>query len=358
MSDRKERKRRRRRRSGIVDIANGLLSLLVLGLIAAGAMFFYGASLFYAEGPSTEDTAFLVEPGSSLNLVTERLQNNGLIASEALVDPRYIMRFGAFAQRNELNIKAGEFLIPAGASMAEILKLLTEGKPIEHFVTVPEGETSWQVAQRLNDPAKRLTGEAVAPPPEGSVLPGRYDFFPGDDRREVLEAMQERMRAAVEEVWAGRDDDLPLESPEELVILASIVEKETGIASERPEVAGLFINRLRAGMRLQTDPTIIYGITKGERRLPGGITAAQKAEATPYNTYVIDGLPPTPIANPGIESLRAVANPEPTENLYMMAVTPGDPSDGHHFARTLDEHRANEARYRQQERAAAAQDDQ
>jgi len=170
--------------------------------------------------------------------------------------------------------------------------------------------------------------------------------------------MQKRMAEQRDAVWKGCQPTIcgaeaPLKDADDLVTLASIVEKETGIPTERPEVAGLFVNRLQDGMKLQTDPTIIYGITKGERTLEGGITARQKATDTPYNTYVINGLPPTPIANPGIESLKAVANPADTENLYMMAVTPGNPRDGHLFADTLAEHQANEAKYRAQERERA-----
>jgi UPF0755 protein len=348
MIDRKEKKKRRRR-SGLLDVVNGLLMLLVLGILVVGATFFYGLSQFYAQGPVEEETPFLVERGSSLSLVAARLETQGLISN------RLIFQGGGLAMRKQGDLKPGEFRIPAGASMADIMELMTEGRAVEYFITVPEGATSWQVAQRLNDPSQNLTGDPVPVPPEGSILPGRYDYFPRDSRQSVLEEMQARMRAAVDEVWEQRASDLPLESKEELVILASIIEKETGIATERPEVAGLFVNRLRAGMRLQTDPTIIYGITRGERHLDGGITASQKAEATPYNTYVIDGLPPTPIANPGIESLRAAANPADTKHLYMMAVTPGRPRDGHYFASTLAEHQQNEAKYRQQERAAAQQ---
>lgn len=351
MIDRKDKKRRRRR-SGAVEIVNGLLTLLVLGIAVVGAVFFYGINQFYAEGPVEEEATFLVERGSSLGLVASRLESQGLISN------RLIFQGGGMAMRKQSALKPGEFRIPAGASMAEILTLFTEGKAIEYFITVPEGATSWQVAQRLNDSAQNLTGDPVPVPAEGSILPGRYDYFPRDSRQSVLDEMQASMREAVDEIWEQRDPDLPLESKEELVILASIVEKETGVATERPEVAGLFVNRLRAGMRLQTDPTIIYGITKGERQLEGGITASQKAGATPYNTYVIDGLPPTPIANPGVESLRAVANPAKTENLYMMAVTPGNPRDGHYFAATLAEHQQNEAKYRRQERAAAEQAEQ
>jgi UPF0755 protein len=345
--------RKRRRRNPFVDVANGFLSLIVLGVLIAGGVFLFGVSQFYAPGPVKEETTFFVERGSGLRSVGERLASLGLINNEMVFQgARFLMR-----QRGDL--KPGEFRIPANASMSDIMELLTEGKPVEYFVTVPEGETSFQVAQRINDPQQNLTGDPVPVPPEGSILPLRHDYFPRDDRKELLERMQAAMTAAVDEAWAACRADIcgpnaPLKTKQDLVTLASIVEKETGVASERPLVAGLFVNRLRAGMRLQTDPTIIYGITKGERNLEGGITASQKAQATEYNTYVIDGLPPTPIANPGRESLMAVANPAETDVLYMMAVTPNKPSDGHYFATTLAEHQANEAKYRQQERAAAA----
>jgi UPF0755 protein len=190
-------------------------------------------------------------------------------------------------------------------------------------------------------------------------LPVRHDYFPLDKRDDVLKAMQDAMVAAIDKAWAACDPevcgaDKPVKSKAELVTLASIVEKETGLESERPMVAALFINRLRRGMKLQTDPTIIYGLTRGERPLDGGITASQKAAETPYNTYIIDGLPPTPIANPGEAALMAVAQPADSGFLYMMAVTPGKPSDGHYFASSLEEHQANEAKYRRLENQQAA----
>ena len=353
MSNRMSRRRKPvRRRGGLLDLLNGVFSLALFGLLLVGGAFLYVAHTFYSASPVAEDSTFLVEPGSSLGLTAERLESRGLI------DNRFIFQFGGWALKKQGQVKAGEFRIAKGASMADVLRELTEGTPVQYFVTVPEGETSFQVARRINDPSQNLTGDAVSVPPEGSILPGRYDYFPRDTRQSVLAKMQTKMETELARVWESCEPAVcgaqgPLKSESDLVTLASIVEKETGLAAERPEVAGLFVNRLRQGMRLQTDPTIIYGITKGERSLEGGITASQKAAETAYNTYVISGLPPTPIANPGIEALQAAANPSRTGNIYMMAVTPGKPSDGHLFAATLQEHQANEAKYRAQERAQA-----
>jgi UPF0755 protein len=345
--------KRRRRSNGFLDILNGLLMLLVLGLIVAVGAFFWGASQFYAEGPVAEDTTFFVERGNGLGTIAQRLTEQGLVQNGLL------FRAGAWTtDRGASVILPGEYKIPAKASMADILDIITSGEPVEYFVMVNPGQSSYEVAAALNDPAQNLTGDPVAVPPEGSVLPIRHDYFPRDDRAELLKTMQDQMTAKVDELWAACRPDVcgengVLKSKKEFVILASIVEKETGIASERPIVASLFINRLREGMRLQTDPTILYGIYQGVPQEKLTITASQKAKETPYNTYVIDGLPPTPIANPGVAALEAVANPADTDYLYMMAVTPGDYSDGHYFATTLPEHQANEQKYRRQERELA-----
>jgi UPF0755 protein len=351
--DRKD-KRRRRGHSGLVSIVNGLLTLVVLGLVVGIGVFLWGVSQFYAAGPAKDEVAFFVERGSGLGLVAERLENQGLI------DNRLIFQAGGWALKKQGQLKPGEFRIAANASMAQILELLTEGKPVEYFVMVNPGQSSYEVAALVNDPAQALTGDPVAVPPEGTVLPVRHDYFPRDDRADVLQAMQDEMAKAVDAIWAKCRPDVcgpeaPLKTKEELVILASIVEKETGIPSERPIVASLFLNRMKAGMRLQTDPTILYGLYKGVPQEKLTITASQKARETPYNTYVIDGLPPTPIANPGLAALEAVANPADTDYLYMMAVTPGDYSDGHYFATTLAEHQANEKKYRRQEREQATE---
>src|SRR5690606_11959670 len=263
--------------------------------------------------------------------------------------------FSQFGGRVEDNtvVKAGDFNISAGASMADILKELTEGTPIRYAVTIPEGWTVWQAVQRM-DAENSLTGEIAALPPEGSILPGSYDYTPGDTRQSVLDKMQLAMTEALAAAWEGRAEDLPLESPAQMLILASIVEKETGVASERPQIAAVFVNRLRQGMRLQSDPTIIYGITLGQSTLGRGIRRSEIEAKTPYNTYQIDGLPPTPIASPGVDALQAVAHPDTHDYLYCVAKG-ATPSEGHVFATTYDEHRKNVAEYRRIAAEAAAQ---
>jgi UPF0755 protein len=354
MSD--DRKQKRKRRSnGFFDVLNGLFMLVVLGLIVVVGVFLFGVTQFYAPGPQAEEKVFFVQRGASLGSVAELLENQGVISN------RMIFQGAGWAMRKQRDLKPGEFTIPANASMGEILTLLTEGRPKEYFVMVNPGQSSYEVAQALNNPNQNLIGDPVAVPPEGSILPVRHDYFPRDDRNALLRSMQEAMTAAVDKAWAACRPDVcgengPLKTKQDFVILASIVEKETGIDSERPVVASLFINRMREGMRLQTDPTILYGLYQGVPQASLVITRSQKARETPYNTYVIDGLPPTPIANPGVAALEAVANPADTDFLYMMAVTPGDYSDGHYFATTLAEHQANEQKYRRQEREQAAEE--
>jgi UPF0755 protein len=347
MNERKARRPRRRSSNGFIDILNGFLTLLVLGLLVAGGVLLYGASQFYGDGPLKEDTTFRVESGSGLASTAQRLEEQGLIGN------RFIFQAGGRALERQANIKAGDFRIPAGASMAEILKEITEGNPIRYAVTIPEGWTSWDAIQRLNADSN-LVGEVTSLPAEGSILPGSYDYVPGETRQSVLDKMQTAMTTELAAIWAARQDDLPLETPEQLLVLASIVEKETGVASERPQVAAVFVNRLREGMRLQSDPTIIYGITKGQSNLGRGLRRSEIEAQTPYNTYQINGLPPTPIANPGVEALKAVAHPDSHDYLYFVAKG-ATPSEGHVFAETYAEHQQNVARYREIARAAAEQ---
>ncbi|WDR03587.1 endolytic transglycosylase MltG [Devosia algicola] len=327
MNDRKSRRAKPRRRNGFIDILNGLLSLFVLGMLVACGVVLYGASQFYGDGPSSGETVFRVESGNGMGLTGQRLESAGLISNNM------IFQIGGRVLDIKKPIKKGDFKIPAGASMADILRELTEGDPIRYAVTIPEGWTGWEVVQRLNADAN-LKGEISTLPAEGSVLPGSYDYVPGDDRNDVLSTMQKAMTDAVDEVWATRAPDLPIKTPEEMVILASIVEKETGVATERPEVAAVFINRLKQSMRLQSDPTIIYGITKGQSKLGRGLRRSEIEQQTPFNTYQIDGLPPTPIANPGIDAIKAVAHPDSHDYLYFVAAT-ADPADGHVFASSL-----------------------
>ena len=342
-----KRARKRRRRGGLIDIVNALLTLLVLGILVGVGIFLYGANAFYAPGAVKADTSFTVERGASMGTTAQRLEEQGLIPQDQFLPSQIVFRVGAYGLKKEKDLKAGVYALKANASMADILRELTEGKPLDFFVHVIPGDTSYLVAERLNSDSSSLTGDPVAVPPEGSLLAVRYDYFPGDARSAVLEKMQAQMKAKVAEVWAGRDPSIDgvIKSPEELVTLASIVEKETGLETERPQVAAVFINRLKKGMRLQTDPTVLYGVTEGRAVLSRGPTSSELKQRTPYNTYQIDGLPPGPIANPGEKSLWAVARPATTSDLYFVAKS-ADPADGHLFAETYAQHRKNVALYR------------
>lgn len=343
--DRMARRKPRRSSNGFFDALNGLLTLILIGLLAVGGVLIYAITLFNADGPFDEDRTFVVESGNVLATVSRRLEEQGFISNADLFN------YGSRILRRGDNLRAGEFNIAAHSSMVDIIRELTEGTPIQMHVVVPEGFTSWQVVERVNNDAN-LTGNIEVLPPEGSLLPGAYSYRRGDTRESVIAAMTVAMDEALAEIWEGRDPDLPLETPADLVNLASIVERETGLASERGTVAGVFVNRINIGMRLQSDPTIIYGITLGQGSLGRGLRRSEIDQRTPYNTYQIDGLPAGPIANPGVESLRATANPEEHDYLYFVAAG-AVPTDGHVFARTYAEHQQNVAAYRAIERAAA-----
>ena len=342
---------RKKRRSGALAFLNALMTLLILGILVAGGVLYWGITQYYADGPQTEETAFLVEKGTGFNSIGARLEERGLIDSSLL------FRASVWATARDAKVLPGQYLIPARASMAEILRIITQTKPQEFFLNVIPGETSWQVAQRLNDPAQSLSGDPVAVPAEGTLLAERHDFFPGDSRQSLLDEMSDKMKDEVARIWASRDpgiDDV-VSTPEQMVILASLVEKETGVETERPQVASVFINRLKKKMRLQTDPSVIYGITEGKGPLGRGLTRAELNAKTPYNTYQIDGLPPGPIANPGLAALEAVARPAQTNYLYFVAKGTS-PGDGHLFAATYAEHRKNVALYRKAEDEAAREE--
>lgn len=346
-----DRKVKRKRRNGFVEFGNAILTFIVLAIIALGAVGFYGLQQFLAAGPKSEETAFVVEKDSGLSSVAARLESQGLISNQL------VFVLAGKVMRKDRDIKLGQFIVPANASMSDILDLITEGKPVEFFITVPEGETSFQVAERIRQSSNSLTGELTADPKEGSILPGRYDWtFSTDTRQSVLDQMQARMKEALAKAWAGRDtsiDDV-IKTPEDLLTLASLVERETALPSEHATVASVFINRLRKGMRLQTDPSVLYGLTLGKTVMNRGPTSKELRTETPFNTYIIAGLPPGPIANPAETTLQAVAHPAQTNYLYFVAQT-ARPADGHYFAPTYAEHRKNVAKYRQAVKAAQAQ---
>lgn len=318
----------------------GGLALLAALALGAGGYLAYRAA--YAPGPSTENTVMVFNKGKSVTTIAERLEEAGAI--------QYTELFKAAVRLRGLqdDLKAGEYEIPAGASIMEIIDLLVEGKSILHFFTSPEGLTTAQMI-RLIEADETLTGEITVEPPEGSLLPETYAFSRGESRDDMIRRMIKAQGALLDALWDERAMELPISTREEAVILASIVEKETAVAEERGRVAGVFINRLRRGMRLESDPTIIYGLTQGEP-LGRGLRQSEIRSQTPYNTYVIRGLPPTPIANPGRDSIAAVLNPMETEDLFFVA----DGNGGHAFAKTLREHQRNVAAWRQIERERRA----
>jgi len=341
-------KRSRRARNQVVVFANFVLSLVIFITIVGVGLFWYGKTEFEGPGPLDRTTDYMVREGAGLNEIAAGLERQGIIANQR------IFSLGAKGKLGDDTLKAGEYEIKAHASMRDIVELMQSGKSILHSFTVPEGQTVQQVFDRLRN-AEMLTGDLPAEmPAEGALLPETYKYSRGTTRAEIVEQMVKAQTRALEQVWELRAPDLPLASPEELVILASIVEKETAKADERPRVAGVFINRLNQGIRLQSDPTIIYGLFGGAGKpADRPIYKSDIDKPTPYNTYVIDGLPPTPIANPGREAMEAVANPSRTKDLYFVA----DGTGGHAFAETLDEHNTNVARWRrlqtEQEKALA-----
>jgi UPF0755 protein len=316
-------------------VAANTLTLLILALVVGFGIVTWGQAEFRATGPFTSAVRFEVERGEGLASVSQKLAKNGVISSDSL------FRVAAKYTGRDSGLRFGEYEIPAGASMEDILKLLSEGGNVIRQIIVPEGWTSWQVVEALKA-RDDLSGDIADTPPEGSLAPAGYDYQRGDTRSSLLSRMEEEQERVLTEAWAARDPDLPLDTPEELLILASIVERETAIDAERNRVAGVFVNRLRKGMRLQTDPTVIYGITQGRGLLGRGLKASELVAANPYNTYVVTGLPPTPIANPGRAAIFAAANPEKSDLLYFVA----DGSGGHAFAETLQQHNANVATWR------------
>lgn len=316
----------RRAAGGGALIALGLA--LLLGLAAVWT--------YLGPGPKARDggvTAVMLPKGSGVRQIAGSLKAAGVITSPGL--------FGLAARLTGAasHLKAGEYAIVSGASMAQILGDIRAGKVVRHLVRVPEGWTSGMALDAVN--AEPVLIGTVEEPPEGSILPDTYEVQRGETRAEVIARMRAARDKALAELWAGRDPGLPLSDPAEAVTLASIVEKETGLADERPRVAAIFVNRLKVGMALQSDPTIIYGLTRG-RPLGRGIRASELAAISPYNTYRVVGLTPTPIANPGRAALAAVLHPAKTDELYFVA----DGTGGHAFASTYAEHEKNVARWR------------
>ncbi|WP_299041146.1 endolytic transglycosylase MltG [uncultured Tateyamaria sp.] len=383
------------------SIASNALTFLIVALFVLGGVILWGRGQYEGPGPLSQAICVQVDRGSNFSRVSADLEDQGAVSHG------WIFRTGADYAGKTSQLKAGSFLVEPGASMEEIVDVVTRGgastcgtevvyrigvnrlsaqvreldpatnrfveraefqpgedatpdiyaevrdaQDTRYRIALAEGVTSWQVVDALRN-MDVLSGDVAEIPPEGALAPDSYEVRNGDDRAGVLVQMAEQQELWVSAAWEARDPDLPLESPEELLTLASIIEKETGVAEERGQVASVFVNRLNRGMRLQTDPTVIYGITRGQGVLGRGLRRSELRAATPWNTYVIQGLPPTPIANPGRASLMAAAQPEETPYVFFVA----DGTGGHAFAETLDEHNRNVARWREIEAERANQSD-
>ena len=379
-------------------IASNALTMLIVAIFLLGGLILWGQTEYSAEGPLEEQICLRVERGSNVSRVSKTLEDQGAITSGML------LRVGMDYADLTGDLKAGSYLVPAKSTMKDIADIITRGgastcgteivyrigvtqlsnlvreldpatstyiekakfdpaaeeAPAEYLdvrdradtrfrIAVAEGVTSWQVVEGLKR-ISLLEGDISEVPAEGSLAPQSYEAKKGDKREELLAEMAERQDSILAEAWENRVEGLPVNSPEEALILASLIEKETGVAEERRQVASVFVNRLRLGMKLQTDPAVIYGITLGQGVLGRGLRRSELRAATPYNTYVIDALTPTPIANPGRASIEAALDPDSTDYIFFVA----DGTGGHAFAVTLAEHNANVARWRQFEAERAA----
>jgi UPF0755 protein len=331
--------RSRRARHPIVVIGNAIITLTLLLAVVLGGAVYWGKQRFEAPGPLAQDKVVNI-PRGGVRDIAELLQREGVI------DNPWIFMGGAkaLATRGE-DLKFGEYQFAKNASMRDVAETMIEGKVVQHLFTVPEGLTSEQIVARLleND---AMSGNIREVPREGTLLPEGYRFTRGTPREEMIKRMQQAQRKVVQEAFERRAPDLPIRTPEQLVILASIIEKETGKPDERSRVAAVFANRLKQKMRLQSDPTIIYGLVGGKGSLGRPILKNEIEQPTPYNTYVIEGLPPGPIANPGRQSIEAAANPARTKELFFVA----DGTGGHVFSETYDQHVKHVARLRAIER--------
>lgn len=323
------------------------LFVVILAAAAGGAFWIYATvQSVGAPGPLDETKIVLIERGKGVAAIAQTLENENVIAS-ALV-----FKILTKIDGDTRPLKAGEYEFMAGITMQDSLTMMREGRVYDRKVTFPEGVTSWQIVETLKK-LEDMAGEVTDVPSEGSLLPDTYHYIKNDDRAALLGKMKEAMDKTVAELWPTRVADLPIENEAQALTLASIVEKETGVASERKRVAGVFINRLKKGMPLQTDPTVIYALTKGEIETEGQgplgrrLLSKDLSFDSPYNTYLYPGLPPGPIANPGRASIEAVLNPEVHDYIYFVA----DGTGGHVFARTLAEHNRNVANWRKIRRA-------
>jgi UPF0755 protein len=322
-------------RHPLVIIGNAVISFLVLLAVVAGGVLFAGKQRFEAPGPLPQDRIVNIPRGSGMRDISD------VLTKEGVIDQPWVFIGAVLVLKAREDLKAGEYQFKAQSSLRDVVATMVEGKVVAHQVSVPEGLTSQQIVGRLVQDDV-LTGDVKEIPREGSLLPDTYNFTRGMTREQMVERMQQAQQRLVRDIWDHRSPDLALKTPDQLVVLASLIERETAKPEERTRVAAVFLNRLKQKMKLQSDPTIIYGLVGGKGTLGRPIMKSEITQPTPYNTYLIDGLPPGPIANPGRASLEAAANPARTRELYFVA----DGTGGHAFADTYEQHQKNVARLR------------
>jgi len=310
-----------------------LTFFLLIGLVGGGVLV-WGFAQYIKPGPTISENTVFIPEGSSVDLIAKTLE------SEGVINDAMIFRFGVRLSRIDKKLQAGEFAFPHGVSAKGAAEVLIKGKTVVRRLTITEGMTSFQVFDQLV--ATNGLEDTFDVPFEGSVLPETYYFSYGDKRSDIVKRMVDAMDGNLKRLWQERAPGLPFKGPNEALILASIVEKETGVKAERARIAGVFINRLQKGMRLQSDPTVVYGLNKGDGPLGRQLLRSDLKRKTPYNTYTIYGLPPGPICNPGLAAIRAVLNPQKTDDLYFVANGKG----GHVFSTNLKEHNRNVLNWR------------
>src|SRR5579883_655467 len=333
-------RRSERARNPFIVVGNAIITIVLFAMIGAGAVYYYGRQVLEAPGPLVEEKIVNIPARAGKRDIAEVLNKEGVTD----VNP-WVFIASVFALKASSELKPGEYAFQKNASLRDVIATMVDGKVVQHMVTIPEGLTSEQIVGRLTD-NDIFTGSVREIPREGTLLPETYKFPRGTSRDQVIQRMQQAQKRVVAEIWERRSQDLPVKTPEQLVTLASIVEKETGRSDERSRVAAVFVNRLRQRIKLQSDPTIIYGLVGGKGTLGRPIRRSEIQQPSPYNTYVVDGLPPGPIANPGRASLEAAANPARTRDLFFVA----DGSGGHAFSDSYDQHQKNVAKLRSMER--------
>src|SRR5882724_3135361 len=333
-------KRSERARNPFVVVGNAIITIVLVLMIGAGGVYVYGKQKLEAPGPLQDDKVVNIPARAGMTDIADILQREGVIDNN-----RWAFIGSVFALKARSELKPGEYAFQKNASLRDVIGTIVEGKVVQHSVTIPEGLTSEQIVTRLSE-NDIFAGAVREMPREGTLLPETYKFPRGTTRDQVIQRMQQAQKRVIAEIWERRNPDIPIKTPDQLVTLASIVEKETGKADERSRVAAVFVNRLRQRIKLQSDPTIIYGLVGGKGTLGRPIKRSEIQQPSPYNTYVVDGLPPGPIANPGRASLEATANPARTRDLFFVA----DGTGGHSFSESYDQHQKNVVKLRSLEK--------